>query len=75
AIAEVIGNKTLAQVNTFFVSYRRRFNLEEILQEWEAEQEVQGHPTSIQPGLDDGNGSNQSLASSEEEVEEEAEVH
>ncbi|XP_072350927.1 REST corepressor 3-like, partial [Scyliorhinus torazame] len=39
AIAEVIGNKTLAQVNTFFVSYRRRFNLEEILQEWEAEQE------------------------------------
>ncbi|XP_038643400.1 LOW QUALITY PROTEIN: REST corepressor 3-like [Scyliorhinus canicula] len=74
AIAEVIGNKTLAQVNTFFVSYRRRFNLEEILQEWEAEQEAQGNPAGILPGLDDGNGSNQSLASSEEEVEEEAEV-
>ncbi|XP_036715169.1 REST corepressor 2 isoform X1 [Balaenoptera musculus] len=39
AIAEVIGNKTLAQVKTFFVSYRRRFNLEEVLQEWEAEQD------------------------------------
>ena len=39
AIAEVIGNKTLTQVKTFFVSYRRRFNLEEVLQEWEAEQD------------------------------------
>ncbi|KAL7978206.1 hypothetical protein Chor_014745 [Crotalus horridus] len=39
AIAEVISNKTVAQVKTFFVSYRRRFNLEEVLQEWEAEQE------------------------------------
>ena len=39
AIAEVIGNKTLTQVKTFFVSSRRRFNLEEVLQEWEAEQD------------------------------------
>lgn len=31
AVAEVIGNKTLTQVKTFFVSYRRRFNLEEVL--------------------------------------------
>ncbi|XP_072495033.1 REST corepressor 2 [Notamacropus eugenii] len=51
AIAEVIGNKTLTQVKTFFVSYRRRFNLEEVLQEWEAEQDGappdearKGHP-------------------------------
>ncbi|XP_078063655.1 REST corepressor 2-like isoform X4 [Mustelus asterias] len=73
AIAEVIGNKTLAQVKTFFISYRRRFNLEEILQEWEAEQEVQGNVGTLS-GLDDGSGSNQSLASSEEEAEEEAEV-
>lgn len=35
----MIGNKTLTQVKTFFVSYRRRFNLEEVLQEWEAEQD------------------------------------
>uniref|UniRef100_A0A8C2ET95 REST corepressor 2 n=1 Tax=Cyprinus carpio TaxID=7962 RepID=A0A8C2ET95_CYPCA len=40
AIADVIGNKTVAQVSSFFVSYRRRFNLEEVLREWQAEQEV-----------------------------------
>ncbi|XP_076772553.1 REST corepressor 2 isoform X2 [Arvicanthis niloticus] len=47
AIAEVIGNKTLTQVKTFFVSYRRRFNLEEVLQEWEAEQD--GAPAAPVP--------------------------
>lgn len=36
----MIGNKTVAQVSSFFVSYRRRFNLEEVLREWQAEQEV-----------------------------------
>lgn len=36
----MIGNKTVAQVGSFFVSYRRRFNLEEVLREWQAEQEV-----------------------------------
>lgn len=40
AIADVIGNKTAGQVSSFFVSYRRRFNLEEVLREWQAEQEV-----------------------------------
>ncbi|XP_076145836.1 REST corepressor 2 [Alosa pseudoharengus] len=40
AIAEVIGNKTVAQVSSFFNSYRRRFNLDEVLREWQAEQEV-----------------------------------
>uniref|UniRef100_A0A3B3BR48 REST corepressor 2 n=1 Tax=Oryzias melastigma TaxID=30732 RepID=A0A3B3BR48_ORYME len=38
AIAEVIGTKTAAQVSSFFVSYRRRFNLDEVLREWAAEQ-------------------------------------
>eukprot|EP00062_Callorhinchus_milii_P008070 gi/632950408/ref/XP_007890700.1/ PREDICTED: REST corepressor 3 [Callorhinchus milii] len=41
AIADVIGNKTIVQVKNFFVNYRRRFNLEEVLQEWEAEQGTQ----------------------------------
>lgn len=36
----MIGNKTSVQVSSFFVSYRRRFNLEEVLREWQAEQEV-----------------------------------
>ncbi|MFT7796448.1 REST corepressor 2-like [Arapaima gigas] len=55
AIAEVIGNKTISQVSSFFISYRRRFNLEEVLREWEAEQEIpQGHVRS----LEDAKGSN-----------------
>ena len=52
AIAEVIGNKTVAQVSSFFVSYRRRFNLDEVLGEWQAEQEVpsaQGNPGKRSP--------------------------
>ncbi|XP_015276034.1 PREDICTED: REST corepressor 2 [Gekko japonicus] len=70
AIAEVISNKTVAQVKTFFVSYRRRFNLEEVLQEWEAEQEG-GCPTAPQGSspAQDPKSSSASLASSEEEDE------
>ncbi|XP_049625882.1 REST corepressor 3 isoform X2 [Suncus etruscus] len=41
AIADVIGNKTVGQVKNFFVNYRRRFNLDEVLQEWEAERGTQ----------------------------------
>ncbi|KAJ8377528.1 hypothetical protein AAFF_G00256240 [Aldrovandia affinis] len=37
AISDVIGNKSVLQVKNFFVNYRRRFNLDEVLQEWEAE--------------------------------------
>ncbi|KAJ6654255.1 hypothetical protein lerEdw1_007352 [Lerista edwardsae] len=71
AIAEVIGNKTVAQVKTFFVSYRRRFNLEEVLQEWEAEQEGGAPPGAPQGGSpsQDHKSANALLASSEEEDE------
>uniref|UniRef100_A0A8C4RKH4 REST corepressor 2 n=1 Tax=Erpetoichthys calabaricus TaxID=27687 RepID=A0A8C4RKH4_ERPCA len=69
AIAEVIGNKTVAQVKSFFVSYRRRFNLEEVLREWQAEQEIQGNTANLS-SLDDNKSSGAgSLASSEEEDE------
>uniref|UniRef100_A0ABM5F478 REST corepressor 2 n=1 Tax=Pogona vitticeps TaxID=103695 RepID=A0ABM5F478_9SAUR len=70
AIAEVISNKTVAQVKTFFVSYRRRFNLEEVLQEWEAEQEG-GAPAARRGGSppQDHKSSGPSQASSEEEDE------
>ncbi|XP_062595549.1 REST corepressor 1-like isoform X1 [Saccostrea cucullata] len=37
AIAEVIGNKTEAHVRSFFVNFRRRYNLDEVLAEYEAE--------------------------------------
>lgn len=40
AIAEVLANKTPSQVKTFFIGYRRRYNLDEVVQEWEAEQGV-----------------------------------
>lgn len=43
-MAGVIGNKTLAQVKTFFVSYRRRFSLDDVLHEWEAERGGAGAP-------------------------------
>ncbi|XP_062252842.1 REST corepressor 1 isoform X2 [Platichthys flesus] len=42
AISDVIGNKSVVQVKNFLVNYRRRFNLDEVLQEWEAEHGVEG---------------------------------
>ncbi|XP_076306389.1 REST corepressor 1-like isoform X1 [Tachypleus tridentatus] len=37
AIAEVIGNKNEAHVRNFFANYRRRFNLDAVIKEYEAE--------------------------------------
>ncbi|XP_006825765.1 REST corepressor-like protein isoform X1 [Saccoglossus kowalevskii] len=37
AIADVVGNKNTSQVRSFFVNYRRRFNLDQVLEEYEAE--------------------------------------
>ncbi|XP_054261661.1 REST corepressor 1 isoform X2 [Macrosteles quadrilineatus] len=37
AIAEVIGTKTEVHMRSFFVNYRRRFNLDAVLTEYEAE--------------------------------------
>lgn len=42
AVAEVVGNKTEANVRSFFVNYRRRFNLDGVLQEYEAEHGISG---------------------------------
>uniref|UniRef100_A0A673MGG6 REST corepressor 1-like n=1 Tax=Sinocyclocheilus rhinocerous TaxID=307959 RepID=A0A673MGG6_9TELE len=50
AISDVIGNKSVVQVKNFFVNYRRRFNLDEVLQEWEAEHGVEGL-TKVCPAL------------------------
>ncbi|XP_060804130.1 REST corepressor 1 isoform X3 [Amyelois transitella] len=38
AIAETLGTKTEAHVRTFFVSYRRRYNLDAVLREHEADE-------------------------------------
>jgi len=37
AIAEVIGTKTEAHLRSYFVNYRRRYNLDNVLKEFEAE--------------------------------------
>lgn len=51
AISDVIGNKSVVQVKNFFVNYRRRFNIDEVLQEWEAEhgKEEANGPSSQKP--------------------------
>ncbi|KAK1171254.1 REST corepressor 3-like isoform X1 [Acipenser oxyrinchus oxyrinchus] len=78
AIAEVIGNKTLGQVKNFFVNYRRRFNLEEVLQEWEAEQGTQAPngdtATSGEEGKNTFNTPSGKSTDEEEEEEEEEEA-
>ena len=40
AIADVIGNKLEAHVRSFFVNFRRRYNLDEVLAEYELENGV-----------------------------------
>ena len=37
AIAETIGNKTDVHIRSFFANYRRRYNLDEVLAEFEKE--------------------------------------
>lgn len=71
AIADVIGNKTVGQVKNFFVNYRRRFNLDEVLQEWEAEQ---GTPTTTGDSATSGEeGKNSSTTPSGKSTDEEDE--
>ena len=41
AIAEVIGNKAEVHLRSFFVNYRRRYNLDEVLGEYEAEHGIE----------------------------------
>lgn len=36
AIAEIIGSKTEAQVRTFFVNYRKKYNLDVLVKEYES---------------------------------------
>ncbi|XP_027872659.1 REST corepressor 3 [Xiphophorus couchianus] len=75
AIADVIGNKTVGQVKNFFVNYRRRFNLEEVLQEWEAEQGTQApNGDSATSGEEGKNSSTPPSGKSTDEEDEEGQV-
>ena len=47
AIAETLGTKTEAHVRSFFISYRRRYNLDAMVREHEAER---GNAHHIQAG-------------------------
>lgn len=59
AMAEVLGNKSVGQCRNFFVNYRRRYNLQEVLEEYEAEQGITSSdrkdsemlPSRMSPGL------------------------
>ncbi len=70
----MIGNKTVGQVKNFFVNYRRRFNLDEVLQEWEAEQGVHTPNGDGANSGEDGKNSNISSGKSTDEEEEEVKV-
>ncbi|KAJ8250498.1 hypothetical protein COCON_G00224200 [Conger conger] len=75
AIADVIGNKTVGQVKNFFVNYRRRFNLEEVLQEWEAEQGTGSLGGDSAPSGEEGkNRSNTPSGKSTDEEEDEGQM-
>ena len=39
-MAEVLGNKNISQCRNFFVNYRRRFNLLDVLEEYEKENSI-----------------------------------
>ncbi|XP_022093654.1 REST corepressor 3-like isoform X2 [Acanthaster planci] len=41
AIADVVGNKNAAQCRSFMVNFRRRFDLDKVLEEWEADNSAQ----------------------------------
>merc|ERR1712012_1122752 len=55
-IAEIIGTKTESHVRSFFVNYRRRYNLDNALKEYEAEHGPSGIETPpAEPEDDDQN--------------------
>merc|ERR1712115_385774 len=60
-IAEIIGTKTESHVRSFFVNYRRRYNLDNALKEYEAEHGPSGIETPPETEVDvqaeDSNGS------------------
>ena len=71
AISDVIGNKSVVQVKNFLVNYRRRFNLDEVLQEWEAEHGLEGGVA--EGGVAEGGGAEGGGAEEEDKMEDKME--
>ncbi|XP_050668593.1 REST corepressor 3 isoform X1 [Leptidea sinapis] len=78
AIAETLGTKTEAHVRTFFISYRRRYNLDAVLREHEADRgnnHIQPGATStdaaesIEDGANTGAGSPKNSTNKDEKTE------
>ena len=57
-IAEIIGTKTESHVRSFFVNYRRRYNLDNALKEYEAEHGPSGIETPPEDPEDQNEDSN-----------------
>ncbi|XP_053697366.1 REST corepressor [Sabethes cyaneus] len=61
AIADTIGTKTETQLRTFFVNYRRKYNLDSVLKDYEADQK------QLQEQLNNNNNTNSSSNSNQKE--------
>ena len=46
-MTEVLGNKTIGQCRNFFLNYRHRFNLLEVLAEYEKENNIPRHESRV----------------------------
>ena len=58
SIAEVLGNKTEHHVRTFFVNYRKRYNLDNVLKDWEKDNGPLPEDGDVKVELDDANNDN-----------------
>lgn len=59
SIAEAIGNKTEHHVRTFFMNYRKRYNLDSVLKEYEQDNgPVVEDSADDKMEIDDGNNDN-----------------
>lgn len=61
SIAEVLGNKTEHHVRTFFVNYRKRYNLDGVLKDWEKDNgplPIEENNGDVKIDLDDSNNDN-----------------
>jgi len=64
SISEILGTKTEQHVRSFFVNYKRRFNLDTILKEYEAEFGPQGdEEDKLETDKENGDGQDNSGAS------------